>query len=157
MRVSVMPSKSKVSVGLLCLPLRFAGIFKIWLASFAEFRRWLECLVSRKCCDKLHAIKIVYNYKCAAYHLIIDAELWIETPPKHTLKSRTWLVYSLKWWQGAEEHNRERKNNFIEKELSARLSSQKELWNGHVLFNFYQTLPQRRTISEEQKCFRVFF
>ena len=41
------------SVALLCLPLRFAGIFKI-LASFAEFRTWLECLVSRKCCDKLH-------------------------------------------------------------------------------------------------------
>ena len=52
-RVSIMPKKSKGSVALLCLPLRFAGIFKI-LASFAEFRTWLECLVSRKCCDKLH-------------------------------------------------------------------------------------------------------
>jgi hypothetical protein len=91
----------------MCLPLRFAGIFKI-LASFAEFRTWLECLVSRKCCDKLH-VKTIYNYKCAAYHLIIDGELWNETQPKHTLKSRTWLAYSLKWWQRAEKHNRERK------------------------------------------------
>ena len=85
-----------------------------------------------------------------------------ETQPKHTLKVEPdWLQFEVMTGgrRNLTENGKSLRNHFLsftEKELSARLSAQNELWNGHVLFNCYQTLPQCRTISEEQNRVRVF-